>query len=238
MSGDPGCLRDHPVPPGEARNHAALGAAISALPPGGGVYLLRMAEPLPSEPERRGPWTRLSSRPIYENPWITVREDQVLRPDGSPGIYGVVHFRNLAVGVVPIDGQGRVILVGQYRYTLGFQSWEIPEGGCPEGEEPRAAAARELEEETGYRASRWDYLGTAALSNSATDEMAHLYLARGLTPGKAHPEATEDLRVKAVPWEEAWSLAMEGEAVDAITAIALARARHLLQREAGGGKAP
>lgn len=193
-----------------------------------------MADSPPTGPERRGPWTRLSSRPIYENPWIRVREDQVLRPDGSPGIYGVVHFRNLAVGVVAIDEDGRVILVGQYRYTLGFHSWEIPEGGCPEGEDPLAAAARELAEETGYRAARWDSLGTAALSNSATDEMAHLYLARGLAPGEAHPEATEDLTVKAVSWEEAWSLAMEGEAVDAITVIALARARHLLEKETGG----
>lgn len=197
-----------------------------------------MADTVPTGPERRGPWTRLSSRPIYENPWITVREDQVLRPDGSPGIYGVVHFRNLAVGVVALDPEGRVILVGQYRYTLGFRSWEIPEGGCPEGEEPLAAAARELEEETGYRAARWDDLGTAALSNSATDEVARMYLARGLTPGKAHPEPTEDLEVAAVSWEEAWRLAMEGEAVDAITVIALARARRLLDLEAGGGKAP
>lgn len=196
-----------------------------------------MADSASPGPERRGPWTRLSSRPIYENPWITVREDQVLRPDGSPGIYGVVHFRNLAVGVVPIDAAGRVILVGQYRYSLGFASWEIPEGGCPEGEDPREAAARELEEETGYRADRWDYLGSAALSNSATDEVAHMYLARDLTPGRAHPEPTEDLTVKAVPWEEAWRLAMEGEATDSVTVIALARARHLMEREGGRGQA-
>jgi 8-oxo-dGTP pyrophosphatase MutT (NUDIX family) len=196
-----------------------------------------MAEYIRADPEKRGPWTRLSSRPIYENPWIKVREDQVLRPDGSPGIYGVVHFRNLAVGVVPIDDRGRVVLVGQYRYTLGRHSWEIPEGGCPEGEDPREAAARELAEETGYRAARWDFLGTAALSNSATDEIAHMYLARGLMAGTAHPEATEDLTVKAVPWEEAWSLAMEGEAADSVTVIALARARHLLDRERAAGKA-
>jgi 8-oxo-dGTP pyrophosphatase MutT (NUDIX family) len=195
-----------------------------------------MADSYPAGPERRGPWTRISSRLVYENPWIAVREDQVLRPDGSPGIYGVVHFRNLAVGVVALDAEGRVILVGQYRYTLGLRTWEIPEGGCPEGEEPPAAAARELEEETGYRAARWDFLGTAALSNSATDEIAHLYLARELTPGRARPEATEDLACKAVPWEEAWSLAMEGEAADALTVIALARARHRLEREAGGGE--
>ena len=184
-----------------------------------------------------GPWTRLSTRPVYENPWIRVREDQVLHPDGSPGIYGVVHFRNLAVGVVPLDAQGRVTLVGQFRYPLGRYSWEIPEGGCPEGEEPFAAARRELREETGCSAARWDFLGTVALSNSATDEIAWLWLARELEEGSPDPEASEDLAVRKADWEEAWKLAMEGEAADSMTVIALARARHFLDRERAGRQA-
>src|SRR5919202_220308 len=98
---------------------------------------------------RRGPWTTLDSRPIYENPWIRVREDRVIRPDGSPGIYGVVHFKNRAIGILPVDEDGAIWLVGQYRSTLDRDSWEIPEGGAPEGEPPIEAARRELREETG-----------------------------------------------------------------------------------------
>lgn len=191
----------------------------------------------PEGSEKFGPWTRLSSRPIYENPWIRVREDQVLRPDGSPGIYGVVHFRNLAVAVVPVDAEGRVILVGQHRYPLDFYSWEIPEGGCPEGEDPLAAAKRELREETGCEAALWDYLGSVALSNSATDEMGHIWLARDLTRGASEPEATEDIAVRTVAWDEAWTLAMEGKRTDALTVMGMARARHFLDRERAGGKA-
>ncbi|HLP40213.1 MAG TPA: NUDIX hydrolase, partial [Fibrobacteria bacterium] len=109
----------------------------------------------------------------------------------------------------------------------------VPEGGCPEGEDPLAAARRELKEETGYEAARWDYLGPVALSNSATDETGHLYLARDLTQGEPEPEGTEQLTVKTVAWEEAWRMAMEGEITDILTVASLARARHVLDRERG-----
>ena len=98
------------------------------------------------------PWTTLSSRLMYENPWIRVREDQVLRPDGQPGIYGVVEFKNRAVGVLPVDDEGCIWLVGQHRYPLNSYSWEIPEGGSPQTEPPEETAQRELKEETGLSA--------------------------------------------------------------------------------------
>ena len=119
-----------------------------------------------SEPEPSNPWTTLGSRPVYENPWIKVREDQVLRPDGQPGIYGVVEFKNRAVGVLPVEDDGAVWLVGQYRYPLQAYSWEIPEGGCPEGETPEETARRELQEETGL----------TALQSGAADDGAPLQL--------------------------------------------------------------
>jgi 8-oxo-dGTP pyrophosphatase MutT (NUDIX family) len=184
--------------------------------------------------EKIGPWTRLRRREVYDNPWIRVREDEVLRPDGSPGIYGTVHFKNIAVAVVPIDAQGRVILVGQHRYPFDRYFWEVPEGGCPEGREtPPEAAARELREETGYAAGRWDYLGPLELSNACTDEHGHLFLARDLAPGAQDPDGDEQLAIKAVDFAEAWRMAMEGELSESLTVAALARARYFLDREAG-----
>ncbi len=142
--------------------------------------------------EHRNPWTTLGSRPIYENAWIAVREDRVLRPDGQPGIYGVVHFRHLAIGIVPLTDDGRTILVGQYRYPLDQYSWEIPEGGGAIGVDPLESAKRELREETGLTAERWTYLGEAHLSNSVSDEVRCVFLAEGLTEGVAEPDGTEE----------------------------------------------
>jgi len=188
--------------------------------------------------ERVGPWLRRATRPVFETPWIRVHEDQVYRPDGSPAIYGRVEYRNFAVGVVALDGEGRVALVGQHRYPLDYYSWEIPEGGCPKHEEPRAAAARELREETGASAGRWDYLGCLALSNAVTDELAHLFLARDLSLGEPEPDPTEVLTLRWVPLDEACRQVLDGKLSEAISTVALLRARHFLEREAAGGPAP
>jgi 8-oxo-dGTP pyrophosphatase MutT (NUDIX family) len=185
--------------------------------------------------EKIGPWTRLTSRDIYDNPWIRVREDGILNPDGSPGIYGVVEFKNIAVGVVALDAAGRVLLVGQHRYTLDSYSWEIPEGGGAKGKDtPESTAARELREETGFTAGRWNYLGCIAVSNSVSDEVGHFFLARELTPGPTHPDASEELQVRMVDLEEAYRMAMEGVLNESLTITGLARARHFLSLEAQG----
>lgn len=171
----------------------------------------------------KNPWIRRSRRVAYENPWIVVQHDEVQRPDGAPGIYGVVHYRNRAIGIVARDEQKRVILVGQYRYTLDLYSWEIPEGGGPLDEEPLSAAQRELREETGLRAERWRVLGTAHLSNSVSDEEAIYYLAEGLTQGEAEPEGTEQLALRWVDFAEALRMVHTGEITDALSVIALLR---------------
>lgn len=170
-----------------------------------------------------GPWRRLARRVAYENPWLTVWHDEVVRPDGSPGIYGVVHFRNLAAGVVAIDDADRVLLVGQHRYTLDAYSWEIPEGGVPAGEDALAGARRELREETGIVAATWRELRRFHLSNSVTDEEAVLFLATDLGQEDPDPEATEQLAIRWVGFEDALAMALDGRITDAMTILALQR---------------
>jgi 8-oxo-dGTP pyrophosphatase MutT (NUDIX family) len=167
------------------------------------------------------PWRTVASRLVYDNNWICVREDEVIRPDGAPGIYGVVHFKNRAIGVVPVDAEGNIYLVGQYRYTLNQYSWEIPEGGCAEDEEPLAAAKRELLEETGLEAANWELLGQAHLSNSVTNEEAFYYLATGLAQREANPEGTEALERRRVPFDEAMQMVLHGEITDALSRLAI-----------------
>lgn len=171
--------------------------------------------------EHDNPWRTLSSTQVYENNWIRLREDKVIRPDGNQGIYGVVHFRNVAVGVLALEEDDSIYLVGQYRYTLNRYSWEIPEGGCPETQDPLSAAQRELEEETGLRARVWKQLGEAHLSNSVTDEIAFWFLAKGLMEGKRQPEGTEKLEVRRVPFSVALEMALAGEITDALSMMAI-----------------
>ena len=172
--------------------------------------------------ETNSPWRTLSSRKIYDNSWISVREDVVIRPDGREGIYGVVSFRNIAVGVLAIEEE-YLYLVGQHRYPLGEYSWEIPEGGCAGDEEPLDAAQRELEEETGLRAEKWEKLGEAYLSNSVTDERAIWFLATGLIQGKSRPDGTEVLSVRRVTIDEAMRMSLSGEITDALSLLAIMR---------------
>lgn len=169
-----------------------------------------------------GPWRRRSRREVYRNPWLTLWHDEVVRPDGSDGIYGLVHFANLAVGVVAIDDDDRVALVGQHRYALDRHSWEIPEGGAPRHEGPLEGARRELAEETGATARTWTELGRAHVSNSVTDEEAVLFLATGIEHGPAAPEASEhDLACRWVPFPEVVAMCRDGRITDALTLIAI-----------------
>lgn len=171
------------------------------------------------------PWTTLSTRVVYENPWIRLREDQVLRPDGQPGIYSVVETR-LACGVVAVTPAREIYLVGQWRYPLGRYSWEIIEGGADVGEDGEAAIRRELQEEAGLLAKTWTVLGPDIhLSNSYTDEVARLWLAEGLTEVEARPEGTEDITVRKVPLAEAAAMVGRGEVTDAMSVIGILRAQ-------------
>ncbi len=189
-----------------------------------------MSEPFGPD-DSENPWKRLSRTVAYHNNWITVYHDEVIRPDGGPGIYGVVHYRNRAVGVVALDDEDRTLLVGQYRYTLDVYSWELPEGGAGEGEELLPAAQRELREETGYTAGRWQEIARLHLSNSISDEEAVCYLATDLRPGTAEPEGTERLRVRWVPFAEAVAMTLDGRITDALAVVALQRVALTRERE-------
>lgn len=177
------------------------------------------------------PWKTLSSREAYSNPWIRVREDQVIRPDGSPGIYGVIEAR-VATGVVACTEENEVFLVGQYRYPMECYSWEIPEGGAEIGEDPLETIRRELAEEAGLHAKQWYRLGGEFhLSNSFTNERARLYLARDLVSVPSNPEGTEVLQIKKVSFQEALSMVLKGEIHDAMSVIALLMTARVLEGE-------
>ena len=174
-------------------------------------------------PIANGPWLRRSRRVAYENAWITVWHDEVIRPDDAAGVYGVVHFANVAAGVLAIDDRDRALLVGQHRYALEAYSWEIPEGGVPAGESPLDGARRELREETGVEASGWRELARVHLSNSVSDELAVLFVATGLSEGLATPDGTEDLELRWLPFAEVLSMTLDGRITDAMTVIAVER---------------
>jgi len=184
----------------------------------------------PPKADKKGPWTVLSAKDVYENPWIRLTHHEVLTPAQTPGIYGLVHYKNLAIGVVPVDDDLHTYLVGQYRFPLDAYSWEIPEGGGAHGVDPLDSAARELREETGLVARRWRKLLEADLSNSVSDERAVAYLAWGLTAGEAEPEATEELAVRRIPLAEAFRMVEAGEIRDALSVLSLQAVR-LLQLE-------
>ena len=173
--------------------------------------------------EKIGGWKTKTSTVVYENPWIKVSHEEVITPKGTDGIYGIVHFKNTAIGIVPLDDDGNIWLVKQSRYALNQYTWEIPEGGCPQGEEPLAAAKRELEEEVGLQAHDWQQLMTMHLSDSVSDEFCVIFIAKNLFAGTQALEASEDIEVKKLPLTEAIDMVKRGEITDAISVAALLR---------------
>ena len=174
------------------------------------------------------PWKITAEKIVYNNPWINLTEYQVINPSGNPGIYGKVHYKNIAIGVLPLDDNMNTYLVGQYRFVLDKYSWEMPEGGGLEGTDPLDSAKRELLEETGLKAQQWTELQQLHLSNSVSDELSILYLARGLQQFEAEPEDTEQLIVNKVPFDEVYRMVCNGEITDAMTVAAVLKVRLLL----------
>lgn len=180
--------------------------------------------------ETHNPWQTLSSAVQYQNPWISVREDQVINPAGGRGIYGVVSMKNKALGIVPVDAEGNTWLVGQYRYTLNEYCWEIPMGGGPVELDILESAQRELKEETGFTARRWTNIARLHTSNSVTDEEGFVFLAEELEAGETAPEETEDLRLWKLPLSEAVEMVMNNRITDAISVAGLLKAERVLRQ--------
>ena len=180
----------------------------------------------------KNPWQTLNKKVAYDNPWISVSHREVINPSGNTGIYGVVQFKNIAVGVVPLDKELNTFLVGQYRYTLHQYSWEIPEGGCPKGTAPLETAKRELLEETGLRAKKWSELLEIHTSNSVTDEYGICYVAQELEQGEAEPEDTEELVIRKVPLHEAVRMVMDGKITDSLSVASLLKVKLLIDQDA------
>jgi len=175
------------------------------------------------------PWTTLKSEWVYETPWIRVQRHEVLNPAGNPGVYSTVHFRNKAIGILPLDDDFNTWLVGQYRYPLGSYSWEIPEGGGALDVPLEISARRELQEETGISAVEFIPLLRMHLSNSVSDEEAIVFIAKGLSFGEPAPEETEVLQVRKLHLLEAYEMVLREEITDSITVAALMKAYIMLK---------
>ena len=177
----------------------------------------------------KNPWKTLTREVIYENPWIKLEEHQVINPAGGKGIYGKVHFKNTAIGIIPLDENNNTWLVGQHRYTLDEWSWEIPEGGGPMDKSILDSAKRELLEETGLKAEQWKEILKAHLSNSVSDEVGYVFLAQGLSEGDHAREATEaDMKVWKLPFAEALEMVMQNKITDSLSVMGILKVARLL----------
>ncbi|MGI9308295.1 MAG: NUDIX domain-containing protein [Gammaproteobacteria bacterium] len=166
---------------------------------------------------RKNPWKTLDEKAIYDNSWISVSEHQVINPSGNPGIYGKVSFKNIAIGIIPIDENGFTWLVGQHRYTLDLWSWEIPMGGGPLDGDPLQSAQRELLEETGLSATNWERILDTHISNSITDEAGIVYVATDLTEGTPDFDDTEDIEIQRLPFTDVVRMARTGKITDVLS---------------------
>jgi 8-oxo-dGTP pyrophosphatase MutT (NUDIX family) len=179
--------------------------------------------------ELRGPWRTLSIEERYATPWISVSHHEVIDPSGGRGIYGVIHFKNVALGIIPLDAELNTWIVGQYRYPIKAYSWEIPEGGGRRDVPPIDSAKRELREEVGIEATRWTEVLRMDLSNSASDEEAIIFVAQDLSFHAPEPEATEELAMRKIPFHELFQAVMRGEMRDSLTVAAVLKVQRMLE---------
>jgi ADP-ribose pyrophosphatase len=180
------------------------------------------------ELETVNPWTTLSAELVYENPWIKVTKHDVLNPKGKMGLYTVVHFKNIAIGIIPLDKDYNTWIVGQYRFPLEQYSWEIIEGGGLHHLDPLDSARRELQEEAGITAGSWVKIQEMHLSNSVSDEFSIIYVAKDLTFGESEPEDTEQLQVRKIPFTELYQMVLDGRITDSLSVAGVLKTKILI----------
>ena len=173
----------------------------------------------------KNPWKTKHSELKYENPWISVTEHQVVNAAGNDGIYGTVHFKNIAIGIIPLDKDNNTWLVGQFRYPLNQYSWEICEGGGKHHVDPLISAKRELLEELGIKAEKWGKLLDMHLSNSVSDEVGIIYVAKDLTYHNPEPEEDEILELKKISLNDAYEMVMKGEITDSLSVAGILKTK-------------
>ncbi|MCE3279768.1 MAG: mismatch repair protein MutT [Bacteroidetes bacterium] len=181
-----------------------------------------------NDQEHKNPWTTLSSESVYESPWIGLTKHYVLNPNGNPATYSVVHFKNLAIGILPLDKDYNTYIVGQFRFPINQYSWEMPEGGGHLDVAPLESAKRELHEETGIKAAKWTKIQEMHLSNSVSDEFCILYVAQDLSYGEAEPEDDEKLEVRKLHFDELYKMVQNGEVTDSMTVAGVLKAKLLM----------
>lgn len=178
--------------------------------------------------QERGPWKTLSIEERYNTPWISVSHHEVIDPSGTPGVYGVIHFKNVAVGVIPLDEDLNTWIVGQYRYPIEVYSWEMPEGGGSRDLTPLESAKRELREEVGIVAQHWQLILHMHLSNSASDEEAFIFVAHGLEHFEPEPDHNEELAMRKLPFAELYAMVERGEVTDSLTVAAVLKVQLMI----------
>lgn len=182
------------------------------------------------EKNKKSPWKTLKGEVKYDNPWIKVTEYDVITPGGDPGIYGKIHFKNTAIGIIPLDKNNNTWLVGQYRYPLDIYSWEIPEGGGKLSHTPLESAKRELLEETGIKAGQWKEILKMHISNSVTDEAGVIFIAKDLSFHTPQPDETEDLKIKKVPFDEVFQMVMDNKITDSLAVAGVLKTKVLMEK--------
>lgn len=174
--------------------------------------------------KQKSPWKVLETRDIYKNHWMHVFEDSVIRPDGNPGIFGYIRMQP-GVSILAITDDNKIIIEQEYRYSLEHDSLELPSGGIEDGATPLETAKKELQEETGYSASDWEYVGPVEPLTSTVHAPQHLFIANGLQKGKPKLEGTEVITAHELPFDKVYQMVLDGRITHSPTVVLILRAK-------------